>query len=983
LNTRVPRDLETICLKCLHKAPSRRYASARELAEDLHCFLEGKPIRARPVGAAERAVKWARRRPAAALLVVAVLVIVATATGTGLWLRQQQAAQAHREEQARKAIQAALTRVNDLRREERWQEALLVLTAASPNLGEAGSKPLKDQFEQAQADCQVAAECEHARDGFLFLPDGKIDYQQRAAAYRKAFEVAGLRDNDDEKVVADVMRASAIRDQLVAATDERAVVAFMLGDTPLVERLLRIARSVDPQPAWRDRFRNQAIWRNRAELARLAALALKTSPLPPAHLLASLGQLLNIAWGWSESCRFLGEACRRRPNNFLLNREMGDALFQVKRYEEAAAYYRVALALQPKSAAVHESLGMTLFSAGQIDESLATYRLAVELLPDSRSLRAAFAYALAQAGRWVEAEAECRKALDSDPTNHLPPFRIGMALWEHQRDEDAVVMFRKAIESDPNEAPVYACLGEALRRLKRHDEAVTAYRKVLELTPTNDNSHWQLGLELAAAGRLQEGLAELQTALARQPGYALAHRELGTLLRAHGRVEEAATAFRNAVNLHPPYPQAWDGLAAALLDQGRFAEARAATEHLLELPATEAARRAQRRQLDLCDTLLSVAVVLPAILAGKERPTKVATQRALAEWCLKHKRLPATAARFYDTALSAQPSLVNDLEVGNRFHAACAAALAGCGLGKDAATLDDQRRAALRKQALDWLTAEYKAWAQRHRLGKPGDRTTAATAVRAWQHNEDLAGVRDEQALARFPPDEQRAWQTLWANVTTLAARDPLALIDRARVHVGRRQWKNAAACYAEGFELEPTDDGELCFEYAASQLLGKDPAGYRQTCARMLALCQGKKMYPYLVARACTLAPNSTDHPERPGQLSLGELQRNPDAFWSLTEQGALSFRVGRFQQAIPLLERSLVADGRPGRAVLNWLWLALAHQKLGNADEARRWLARATGWLDQQGDRMPRDTTITGLHRHNWLEAHVLLEEAKSLLR
>ena len=92
---------------------------------------------------------------------------------------------------------------------------------------------------------------------------------------------------------------------------------------------------------------------------------------------------------------------------------------------------------------------------------------------------------------------------------------------------------------------------------------------------------------------------------------------------------------------------------------------------------------------------------------------------------------------------------------------------------------------------------------------------------------------------------------------------------------------------------------------------------------------------------------------------------------------------RAGRFQEAIPLLERSLVADGRPGRAVLNWLWLALAYQKLGNADEARQWLARAAGWLDQQGDRMPLDTPITGLHRHNWLEAHVLRQEAETLLR
>ena len=76
------------------------------------------------------------------------------------------------------------------------------------------------------------------------------------------------------------------------------------------------------------------------------------------------------------------------------------------------------------------------------------------------------------------------------------------------------------------------------------------------------------------------------------------------------------------------------------------------------------------------------------------------------------------------------------------------------------------------------------------------------------------------------------------------------------------------------------------------------------------------------------------------------------------------------------------LKADAKPGRAVLNWLWLALAHQRLGKAEEARRWLGKTQTWLDQYGDGMPSRAEELGLHLHNWLEAHVLRREAEALL-
>jgi len=136
-------------------------------------------------------------------------------------------------------------------------------------------------------------------------------------------------------------------------------------------------------------------------------------------------------------------------------------------------------------------------------------------------------------------------------------------------------------------------------------------------------------------------------------------------------------------------------------------------------------------------------------------------------------------------------------------------------------------------------------------------------------------------------------------------------------------------------------------------------------------------------IARACTLAPDAVKDPTLPGRLAATELQQSAKQFWSLTEQGALAYRAGHFEEAVPLFEHSLQANPRPGAAVVNWLWLALANQRLGKTDEARRWLDQARTWLDQYPEGMvPRAEQQLGLDLHNWLEANVLRREAEAMI-
>jgi WD40 repeat protein/serine/threonine protein kinase len=85
LQPKTPRDLETICQKCLQKEARKRYGSALALAEDLRRYRSHEPILARPVGKLERALRWCKRNPIAAALVISLLVGLGTALGLAIW----------------------------------------------------------------------------------------------------------------------------------------------------------------------------------------------------------------------------------------------------------------------------------------------------------------------------------------------------------------------------------------------------------------------------------------------------------------------------------------------------------------------------------------------------------------------------------------------------------------------------------------------------------------------------------------------------------------------------------------------------------------------------------------------------------------------------------------------------------------------------------------------------------------------------------
>jgi hypothetical protein len=165
--------------------------------------------------------------------------------------------------------------------------------------------------------------------------------------------------------------------------------------------------------------------------------------------------------------------------------------------------------------------------------------------------------------------------------------------------------------------------------------------------------------------------------------------------------------------------------------------------------------------------------LLRDILAGVKQPATAGEAIELAEFMQVFKQFYVAASEFYREAFANDPRVAADPRNARRYNAACAAALAVAGKGKDARELSDDEATAWRQQALEWLRADLAVWKQLSE--KPEGRPEIAKTLAHWQKDPDLAGVRDAEALGQLPEAERRDWEALWSEVERRLGADPSA----------------------------------------------------------------------------------------------------------------------------------------------------------------------------------------------------------------
>jgi tetratricopeptide (TPR) repeat protein len=694
-------------------------------------------------------------------------------------------------------VDLLLQQTEPLMAEGKWPEALAVARQASGMLATGGvPAELRRRVGEVLADAAMVVRLEDIHLAQAELKDGALDRETPARLYAAAFRDYGIDVEALEPAEAlERIRQRAIRDHLAAVLEEWAGLKVA---PAFQERLLALAEQASSED-YRGELRAARGTKDRPALQKLAD-SMDVRQRPPLALL-QWSMALKRADNGELALRFLRRAQQQHPGDFWLNVTLGQAYMHQKppQLGEAVRFYTAALALRSQNPAPYVDLGVALEKMGHLDEAIAQYEKALRLQPRQAVAHYNLGNALKAKGRVDDAVTHFEQALRFDPSNAGAHVSLGAALADKKQLDAALDHYRQALQMDPKQAVAHYNRGLVLLRKNRHDDAVAAFQEAIRLQPDFAQAHNFLGLVLYQRQRLDEAGAAFQEAVRIKPDYVEALLHLGIVFTSRNRLDEAIAAYRAVLRLEPNNPTAHVSLGIALEDKGLLDEAIAeyreglrlqpdsADAHLVFAEAlrktgkfTESLAAVRRgralalkgksespelaRQVRAAERLVELDGKLPAVLRGTAKPAGAAECIELADLCTI-KRLPGAAAHFFAEAFAAQPSLAEDLKTSHRYNAACVAALAGCYQGQDDPVLNEHTRAAWRRQALAWLRADLGRWTQQLSSNKTEDRAAARRALEHWQGDPDLAGLREQAALAKLPDAERQAWQQLWATV--------------------------------------------------------------------------------------------------------------------------------------------------------------------------------------------------------------------------
>jgi hypothetical protein len=818
-----PAELVALAERCLTVRPEGR-PTAAEVAAGVSGYLASVEERARAAEIeaaklAEREEHGRRRRKLYSLLALAAVILVGFGSFAAVWYVNDRA------ERRRADELAELERATELRdRDGRVREATAAaVTAAAAGRQEAATAALErargalgsdppEELRQAVTDAErllrSAVELDDIRqDLAVRQTDPQLPDEGVATRYAEAFAALGIDPTADD--AAERIAASPLKASLVVALDDwvqHRYATASVGGVP-VERLLEVARAVDPDPEWGDQFRDPAV---RSDPARLIALAAR-APVDRLSLAQTATLVRALPHTDPHVPKLLAAAESRWPNDFWLN--LAGAAWRYQRlrvgrsspaaFQDALAYARTASALRPDSLAALLQLA-DLYDLFNQPAGLDAVAERVKTLGrESWMADKVAATAARKRGKYKDALAHCERA--SAATGHPPARRLEVAhlhllMADHAKAEEVIDEVLKDHPKAVSPRAVHALLTAIKGQL---GEAEKESRAVIADDPPNALARVTLALVLLANGRVAAAQAVADT-VPRTSDSSFDGELLDAVIRLARGDHTGLLAAADLIDQNERYTTTGFFRSIALAGLGRFADAKAAFDAADRLrgegvPSLAAALNLSgfvlgARQFVLTE-MAKVENTLEAGMAKGFDRQKFTSLTGLQRMSIMHvadmmvaKRWMWAAACGYRELLSPATPLSGTtaqnnsllLSIGSyRFHGIRALAVASVGGGRDAFRTTDKDRAECRADALRLLEEELKM-CQEFAARKPisgfsftrqwdgGTPAVANLRLHLLRDHPDLDAIRNPVVIAGMPEADRKTAERVWKEADEL-----------------------------------------------------------------------------------------------------------------------------------------------------------------------------------------------------------------------
>jgi len=267
---------------------------------------------------------------------------------------------------------------------------------------------------------------------------------------------------------------------------------------------------------------------------------------------------------WQDEETLFRHALAVTKNNSVAHFNLGYALDEKSRINEAISQYQEAIRLNPKDAEAHNNLGVDLNKKGQTDEAINEYLEAIRLKPDYAEPHNNLGLILNHQEKIVEAVRHFQEAIHLKPDYAEPHYNLGNVYFKLAQIDAAVSQYQAAICLKPDYAEAHYNLGVALGKVGQTAAAVRQYQAAIRLKPDYVEANYNLGNALFKLAQIDAAISQFQEVIRLEPDNAEAHNNLGIAFYAKKRIDEAISQFREALRLKPEYTQAQKNLERAL-----------------------------------------------------------------------------------------------------------------------------------------------------------------------------------------------------------------------------------------------------------------------------------------------------------------------------------------------------------------------------------------------------------------------------------